>query len=31
MSPYAQFDSNILPNYNEYLSYNFNSSNLKFS
>jgi len=31
MAPYPQFDSNILPNCNEYSSYSFDSSNLKFS
>ena len=31
MAPYPQFDSNILPNCSEYVSYRFDSSNLKFS
>ena len=31
MVSYSQFDSNILPNYDEYFKYNFDSSNLKLS
>ena len=31
MASYSQFDSNILPNYDEYFKYNFDFSNLKLS